>query len=135
MTVDVIDVSGMSVDVALASRLAVDVATDAPGLRPWPGAQRPFPQSIWPAQGPPGTVVQIGGFQFVRFGTITWVRVGTDLYTASNGTLTIIDDSRLTFTTRAGGILGMALDVVVGAGSLYDANHTGVLPTAFANQP
>jgi hypothetical protein len=131
----------MNVDVSVSPRVGVDVSVPsviAPDAPSHPGMLRPFPQSIFPASARPGTLVSVGGFQFAsnifdHVLPVQWVKIGTDLYTSSNGGLVIVDDSRLTFTTRAGGILGMALDVVVGAGSLYEASHSGVLPTAFTN--
>jgi len=78
-----------------------------------------------------GTLVQIGGSNFTRFGVVTWVRMGGLIFSGSNGGLVVADDSRLTFTTRAGMPIGQALDVIVGVGQFSDFSHIGLLPLAF----
>jgi len=121
----------MNVDVGIASGPSVDVSGPLGKEQLLAGSQRPFPQSVWPLNGAAGVLVQVGGSNFTRFGVVSWVRIGGLVYSGSNGGLVVADDSRLTFTTRAGMPIGQALDVVVGAGSFTDASHTGVLPLAF----
>ena len=121
----------MNVDVGIAPGPSVDVSGPLAVEQLLPGSQRPFPQSVWPLNGMAGTLVQIGGSNFTRFGVVTWVRMGGLIFSGSNGGLVVADDSRLTFTTRAGMPIGQALDVIVGVGQFSDFSHIGLLPLAF----
>jgi hypothetical protein len=111
----------MNVDVAIAGCRCDELSH--------PGMLRPFPQSVWPTQGPTGTLVQVGGFQLTG---ALWVRVGAVTHTAANAGLQVLDDARLTFTTLPGPT-GTDLDIVVGTASNTDAAHTGVLPARWRN--